>query len=57
MTMFPVVPDPVKYPQTGRDIGGTFGELGLAGHWIKLMLHHMFIYKAKAKPFWWLIPE
>ncbi|GFG75573.1 NAD(P)/FAD-dependent oxidoreductase [Mycobacterium botniense] len=57
MTMFPVVPDPVKYPQTGRDITGTSGELGLAGHWIKLMLHHLFIYKAKARPFWWLIPE
>ncbi|EUA33451.1 putative sulfide-quinone reductase [Mycobacterium xenopi 4042] len=57
MTMFPVVPDPVKYPQTGRDIAGTFGELGLAGHWIKVMLHHLFIYKAKAKPLWWLIPE
>jgi sulfide:quinone oxidoreductase len=47
----------VKYPETGRDIAGTFGELGLAGHWIKATLHHMFIYKAKAKPFWWLIPE
>lgn len=57
MTMFPVVPDPVKYPETGRDIAGTFGEIGLAGHWIKAMLHHLFIYKAKAKPFWWLIPE
>jgi sulfide:quinone oxidoreductase len=57
MTMFPVVPDPVKYPQTGRDIAGTSGELGLAGHWIKLMLHYLFIYKAKARPFWWLIPE
>lgn len=57
MTMFPVVPDRVRFPQTGRDIAGTSGELGLAGHWIKLALHHMFIYKAKAKPFWWLIPE
>ncbi|WP_343602938.1 FAD/NAD(P)-binding oxidoreductase [Mycobacterium sp.] len=57
MTMYPVVPDWVKYPQTGRDIAGTFGELGLAGHWIKALLHHMFIYKAKAKPLWWLIPE
>lgn len=57
MTMFPVVPDPAKYPQTGRDIAGTSGELGLAGHWIKLLLHYLFIYKAKAHPFWWLIPE
>jgi sulfide:quinone oxidoreductase len=57
MTMYPVVPDPVRYPETGRDIAGTSGELGLAGHWIKLMLHYMFIYKAKARPLWWLIPE
>ncbi|MHA7649565.1 NAD(P)/FAD-dependent oxidoreductase [Mycobacterium sp. ML4] len=57
MTMFPVVPNPAKYPQTGRDIAGTSGELGLAGHWIKVLLHYLFIYKAKARPFWWLIPE
>lgn len=57
MTMFPVVPDPVRYPATGRDIAGTSGELGLAGHWIKALLHHLFIYKAKARPLWWLIPE
>lgn len=57
MTMFPVVPDRVRYPQTGRDVAGTSGELGLAGHWIKLLLHHLFIYKAKARPLWWLIPE
>ena len=42
---------------TGRDIAGTSGELGLAGHWIKLLLHYLFIYKAKARPLWWLIPE
>ncbi len=57
MTMYPVVPDPVRYPDTGRDIAGTHGELGLAGHWIKTLLHYLFIYKAKARPFWWLIPE
>jgi len=57
MTMFPVVPDPAKYPLTGRDLKGTSGEIGLSGHWIKTMLHFMFIYKAKARPFWYLIPE
>lgn len=56
MTMMPVVPDYDKYP-TGRDIKDTSGEIGLAGHWVKLMLHYLFIYKAKAKPFWFLIPE
>ncbi|MCB2174814.1 MAG: NAD(P)/FAD-dependent oxidoreductase [Actinomycetales bacterium] len=57
MTMFPVVPDWKKYPTTGRDQKGTSGEIGLAGHWIKAMLHYLFIYKAKARPLWFLIPE
>ena len=56
MTMLPVVPDYDRYP-TGRDTGETRGELGLHGHWVKLMLHHLFIYKAKAKLGWPLIPE
>lgn len=56
MTMMPVVPDYDKYP-TGRDIQDTRGEIGLHGHWVKLMLHHLFIYKAKAYPFWFMIPE
>jgi len=55
--MYPVVPDLVKYPNTGRSLGDTFGEIGLSGHWIKLLLHYMFIYKAKARPGWHLIPE
>ena len=57
MTMYPVVPDLVKYPGTGRSRKDTFGEIGLAGHWIKLSLHYLFIYKAKARPGWHLIPE
>jgi sulfide:quinone oxidoreductase len=57
MTMYPVVPDYVKYPNTGRSVEDTFGEIGLAGHWIKLALHYMFIYKAKARFGWFLIPE
>ncbi len=57
MTVFPIVPDWQKYPQWGRDISYTVGEAGLAGHWIKLFLHYMFIHKAKGYPFWWLIPE
>jgi sulfide:quinone oxidoreductase len=57
MTMYPVVPDYVKYPTTGRSAPDTFGEIGLAGHWIKLLLHYMFIYKAKARFGWYLIPE
>lgn len=57
MTMFPIIPDYQKYPQYGRDLNSTFGEIGLAGHWIKILLHHMFLYKAKMKPGWSLIPE
>jgi sulfide:quinone oxidoreductase len=57
ITTNPIVPDYVKYPETGRINNKTIGDLGLAGHWVKLALHYAFIYKAKMKPFWWLIPE
>ena len=57
MTVYPVVPDFDKYPGTGRDTDYTFGEIGLAGHWIKHILHHLFIYKAKLNPGWTMIPE
>ena len=57
MTVFPIVPDYKKYPETGRDQSLTFGEIGLAGHWIKHILHYMFLYKAQLKTGWELIPE
>jgi sulfide:quinone oxidoreductase len=57
MTMYPVVPDYEKYPGRGRSALHTTGEVGAAGHWIKHLLHHLFMYKAKAYPGWWLIPE
>ena len=57
MTVFPIVPDFEKYPEYGRDTDLTFGEIGLAGHWIKILLHHMFLYKARLNPGWTLIPE
>lgn len=58
ITTYPIVPDYIKYPKTqGRAIDKTIGEIGLAGHWLKLALHYAFIYKAKMRPFWWLIPE
>ena len=56
MTMMPVVPDYTLYP-TGRDTRATKGEIGLFGHWVKLFLHYLFLYKAKALPGWQLIPE
>ena len=57
MTVYPVVPDYKTFPDTGRDQSLTTGEIGLAGHWVKVLLHHAFIWKAKLKPFWTIIPE
>lgn len=57
MTVSPVVPDWEKYPDWGRNINSTVGEIGLAGHWIKIFLHYLFMHKAKGYPFWWLLPE
>jgi len=57
ITVFPIVPDFERYPVYGRDMDRTFGEIGLAGHWIKIILHHMFLHKARLRPGWSLIPE
>lgn len=58
MVMDPIVPNPAKYPNRGhRNPVTTRGEIGLFGHWEKLMIHYLFIYKAKALPGWQLIPE
>lgn len=57
ITVFPIIPDYERYPEYGRDLKQTFGEIGLAGHWIKILLHHMFLYKAQLRPGWALIPE
>jgi len=57
LTVFPIVPDFERYPAYGRDLAQTSGEIGLAGHWIKILLHHMFLHKARLRPGWSLIPE
>ncbi len=57
MTVFPVVPDFERYPEHGRDLELTTGEIGLAGHWMKYILHHTFIYQAKMKPGWSVLPD
>jgi sulfide:quinone oxidoreductase len=57
MTVFPVVPDYDTYPEYGRDMDLTFGEIGLAGHWMKYILHHVFIYQAKLRPGWSILPD
>ncbi len=57
MTVSPIVPDWDKYPEYGRNINATVGVIGLAGHWMKLFMHYMFLYKAKGKFGWSMIPE
>lgn len=58
MAMSPIVPDLARFPSTnGRDATETTGDIGLAAHWVKRLLHTAFIYKAKALPLWHLIPE
>jgi sulfide:quinone oxidoreductase len=58
MAMSPIVPDYSRFPSTdGRDATETTGDIGLAAHWVKRLLHTAFIYKAKALPLWYLIPE
>jgi len=57
MTMYPIVPDLKRFPRSGRDVHETSGEIGLGAHWTKLMLHYLFLYKAKARLGWHLIPE
>ncbi len=57
MTVYPIVLDFDRYPRYGRDVKRTFGKIGLAGHWIKFLLHHLFLHKARLRPGWRLIPE
>jgi sulfide:quinone oxidoreductase len=57
MTMYPVVPDYQRFPVHGRDVKSTYGEIGLAAHWVKHLLHFIFLYKAKARPGWAFLPE
>lgn len=56
IAMFPVVPDYERF-EYGRDMDATFGDQGLAGHWLKALLHHLFIYKMKGNFGWSLIPD
>ena len=57
MTMYPVVPDLGEVPGHRAEPQGHLRRDRPGGHWIKLLLHYMFIYKAKARPGWHLIPE
>ncbi|PID57673.1 MAG: sulfide:quinone reductase [Ignavibacteriae bacterium] len=56
--MYPVVPDPVKFPSShGRDLFVTHMEMGLAGAWMKRMIHTTFMHKLRARVGWKVIPE
>jgi len=58
MVIYPVVPDERRYPnEQGRDQFVTHLEMGLAGAWMKRMLHTTFIYKFRGFPGWKIIPE
>jgi sulfide:quinone oxidoreductase len=54
----PVVPDPTRYPGSeGRDPFVTHMEMGLAGAWMKRLIHSTFMHKLQGRPGWRLIPE
>jgi sulfide:quinone oxidoreductase len=56
--MYPVVPDNRRFPnEAGRDLFVTHMERGLAGAWMKRMIHTTFIWKFKGRPGWQIIPE
>lgn len=56
--LYPVVPNFVRYPESyGRDPFITRLEGGLAGAWIKRIIHTTMYYKAQAYPGWQFIPE
>ena len=58
MVMHPIVPDLKKFPDVGgRDPSISLMEMGLAGAWMKFVLHHTFIWKFKGLPGWKIIPE
>lgn len=56
--MYPVVPDHERYPnEGGRDAFVTQMEMGLAGAWMKRMIHTTFRHKLQGRIGWGLIPE
>ncbi len=56
--MYPVVPDFRRYPnEAGRDLFVTHMERGLAGAWMKRMIHTTFMWKFKGRIGWSIIPE
>ena len=58
IVVYPVVPDFRRYPnEAGRDLFVTDMEMGLAGAWMKRMIHTTFMHKLQGRVGWKLIPE
>ncbi len=56
--IYPVVPDPRTYPnEQGRDMFVTDMEMGLAGAWMKRMIHSTFMHKLQGRIGWKFVPE
>ena len=56
--IYPVVPNHKEFPAThGRDAFVTHMEMGLAGAWMKRMIHHTFLHKLQGRVGWQFIPE
>ncbi len=56
--VYPVVPDTRRYPnEEGRDQFVTHLEMGLAGAWMKRMIHTTFMHKLQGRIGWKIIPE
>lgn len=57
MIIYPVVPDIKRFPnEADRDLFVSHMEMGIAGAWMKFMLHYTFIWKFKGLPGWKIIP-
>lgn len=58
IVIYPVVPDQRRYPnEGGRDLFVSDMEMGLAGAWMKRMIHTTFMHKLQGRIGWKLIPE
>ncbi len=56
--VYPVVPDHRRFPnESGRDQFVTHMEMGLAGAWMKRMIHTTFMHKLQGRIGWKIIPE
>ena len=56
--VYPVVPDHRRFPnEDGRDQFVTHMEMGLAGAWMKRMIHTTFMHKLQGRIGWKIIPE